>query len=154
MTREPFLTYGFAPETLASLDQRIDDLLLYFPKGFPDGKGKRTQLSQANKDKFRSALINAAGYAAVFATTAPLPNRAPGVGSPPDNAVFIFIDDIVRACVECGLKPGFRYDEGSESLPVRAFIELAPLLWGPVKNPRKSFERWQRLRKTLVRRAL
>jgi len=66
--------------------------------------------------------------------------------------MFLFIDDIIDACKESGLKPGLRYVADSESLPVQLFIELAPLLWpGSAKNPRKLFERWQRVRPSLVR---
>ena len=96
--------------------------------------------------------IDAVGHASLWASKGPLPNRLRGRGRPPDNAVFVFIDDIVRACEGCGLKPGLRYVSETESLPVRVFIELAPLLWGPVKAPRRLFQRWQRLRPTLVRK--
>jgi hypothetical protein len=130
---------------------RLDNILAD-PAGVPNGKAKRIKLSQSRKELFKSALITAAEHASVFARTGPLPNRVRRRGRPPDNAVFIFIDDIVRACKACGLQPGLRYVSGSESLPVRVYVELAPLLWGPVKAPRKVFERWQRHRTTLVRR--
>jgi hypothetical protein len=32
-----------------------------------------------------------------------------GRGRPPDNAVFLFIDDLVQAHEEVGLKPSLRY---------------------------------------------
>jgi hypothetical protein len=113
--------------------------------------GKRTQLTLTQRHKFKSALIEAVEHANVWASRGPLPNRVRGRGRPPDNAVFIFIDDIVRACEGAGLKPGLRYVNGSESLPVLLFIKFARLLWGPVNNPRRLFERWQRLRADLRR---
>lgn len=154
MTRGPFLTYGFDPQTSANLNRLIRKLLASYPHGFPDGRGRRTHLSHTNKDKLQLALIHAVGYAAIFASSGPLPNRKQGRGRPPDNAYFLFIDDIVRACEGCGLKPGLRYVEDTESLPVKVFIELAPLLWGRVKAPRRLFERWQRNRTGLVRKKI
>jgi hypothetical protein len=130
--------------------RRIDNILRD-PKGLPNGKHRRTVLSRNNEQKLKSALIHAVEHAAVWASKEPLPNRVRDRRRPPDNAVFVFIDDIARACEEAGLKPGRRYVEGEESLPVRVFIELAPLLWGPIKAPRRSFERWHRLRQTLIR---
>lgn len=137
-------------QLLAKVDERIDNILRD-PKGLPDGKQRRTKLTPRKAQKLKSALIDAVGHASLWASKGPLPNRLRGRGRPPDNAVFLFIDDIVRACEGCGLKPGLRYVSDTESLPVRMFIELAPLLWGPVKAPRRLFERWQRLRPTLVR---
>jgi hypothetical protein len=136
---------------VAKIDQRIDSLLRD-PQGLPNGKHKRTKLTPSNAQKLKSALIDAVGHASVWAANQPLPNRVQGRGRPPDNAFFVFIDDIMRACEGVGLKPGLRYVADTESLPVRIFIELAPLLW-PVgaKNPRKLFQRWQRYRGTLVR---
>jgi hypothetical protein len=134
----------------AKLRQRIDNLLSD-PTGVPNGKGKRTKLAPDDVQRLKSALVDAASHASVWAANQPLPNRVKGRGRPPDNAVFIFIDDIMRACERVGLKPGLRYDEGSESLPVHLFIECAPLLWGPAKNPRRLFERWQRNQNTLIR---
>ena len=139
-------------QLLAKVDQRIDNILRDHPKGLPNGKHKRTKLTPHNVQKLKSALIDAVGHASLWASKGPLPNRLRGRGRPPDNAVFVFIDDIVRACEGCGLKPGLRYVSETESLPVRVFIELAPLLWGPVKAPRRLFQRWQRLRPTLVRK--
>jgi hypothetical protein len=144
------LIFGPDARVLAKVEERIDNLLRD-PKGLPNGKGKRTTLSPSNAQKFKSALMHAVGYASVWASEGPLPNKVKGRGRPPDNAVFIFIDDIVRACEAAGLKPGLRYVSDSESLPVRLFIELAPLLWGPVKAPRRLFQRWQRLRPSLRR---
>jgi hypothetical protein len=150
MTWGPILVHSLDAQLLAKLEQRIDNLLRD-PRGLPNGKGKRTKLTLTNRQKFKSALIEAVEYAAVWASKGPLPNRAQGRGRPPDNAVFVFIDDIVHACEGCGLKPGLRYVSASESLPVGMYIELAPLLWGPVKAPRRVFERWQRHRRTLGR---
>jgi hypothetical protein len=133
----------------AEFDQRITKLLSD-PKGLPDGKGKRTRLTRPKEQRLRSGLAEALEYAALFA--GPLPNRTRGLGRPPDNAVFIFIDDIDRACRAADLKPGLRYVK-PVSLPVALFVELAPLIWpGHPKNPRKLFERWKRHRSTLVRK--
>jgi hypothetical protein len=143
---------------LSSLDARVlekvvqrIDALLADQEGLPNGR-KRTKLTQDDAEKFKLALIVAVGHASVWASRGALANRVKERGRPPDNAVFLFIDDIVRACEEVGLKPGLRYVSGSESLPVRLFIELAPLLWGPVKAPRRLFQRWQRLRHDLRRK--
>jgi hypothetical protein len=131
--------------------QRIDNLLGN-PNGLPNGKNKRTRLTPDNAQILKSKLIDAVEPAAVFASNQPLPNRVRGRGSPPDNAFFVFIDDIMRACEKAGLKPGLRYASGSESLPVRMYMKLAPLLWpGHHRNPRRVFERWQRNRSSLTR---
>jgi hypothetical protein len=143
------LVHSLDQRVLGEVVQRIDNILCV-GRGLPNGKGKRTKLTQTQKGQFKAALIEAVEHAAVWASNRPLPNRAPGVGSPPDNAHFVFIDDLFRACEGVGLKPGLRYIS-PESLPVRIYIELAPLLWGPVKAPRRVFERWQRLRPTLHR---
>ena len=126
------------------------DAILGDPQGLPNGKGNRTKLDSDQKQKLKSALKKAVEDAHVWASKGRLPNRVPGRGRPPDNAKFIFIDDITRACEGAGLKPGLRYID-PVSLPVHLFIELHRLLWGPVKDPRRFFERWQRYRKTLVR---
>ena len=90
--------------------------------------------------KLKSALVEAVGHASVWAANGPLWNRVKGRGRPPDNAVFIFIDDIVRACEAAGLKPGLRYVAGTESLPVHVYKKLAPLLWpGSAKAPRHLY---------------
>ena len=146
------LYHSLDAQLLAKVGERIDDLLGN-PNGLPNGKGKRTKLTPTKVQKLKLALIRAVGHASVWASNGPLPNRMQGVGRPPDNAVFLFIDDIVLACKTGGLKPGLRYLSGSESLPVRIYIELAPLLWpGSVKAPRRLFERWQRHERALVRR--
>jgi hypothetical protein len=134
---------------LAKVTGRIDDLLAD-PNGLPNGH-KRTKLSEENAEKFKLALIIAVGHASVWASRGPLVNRVKGRGRPPDNAVFLFIDDLVLALEGVSLKPSLRYVAGSESLLVRLFIELAPLLWGPVKAPRRLFQRWQRYRADLHR---
>lgn len=150
MMRGLLLTDTLDARLQAKLDQRIDNILRD-PKGLPNGKGKRTTLTPANARKLKSALIDAVGHASIWAVRGSLPNRVRWRGRPPDNAVFVFIDDIILACEACGLKPGLRYVSGSESLPVRVFIELSPLLWPATKAPRRFFQRWQRLRPTLVR---
>ena len=124
---------------------RIDDIL-GDDRGVPNGKSNRIKLNSDQKQKLKLALIKAAECAHSLASKGPLPNRVPGGGRPPDNAYFVFIDDLVCGCEGCGLKIGLRYVSGSQSLPVRVFIELVPLLWRrKTKNPRKLFERWQRL---------
>jgi hypothetical protein len=143
-------SFSLDARVLAKVVQCIDRLLCD-SRGLPNGNGKRTQLTLTQRHKFKSALIEAVEHANVWASRGPLPNRVRGRGRPPDNAVFIFIDDIVRACEGAGLKPGLRYVNGSESLPVLLFIKFARLLWGPVNNPRRLFERWQRLRADLRR---
>jgi hypothetical protein len=147
----PINIYSLDPPVIAKavgiIDSLVDD-----PKGLPNGKNKRTKLDEADAQRFKSALIEAVGHAAVWASKGALPNRAQERGRPPDNAVFIFIDDIVRACEAAGLKPGLRYVSGSESLPVKTYKELAPLLWpGAATSPRRVFERWQRYSETLAR---
>src|SRR5438309_622405 len=81
------------------------NVLLNDPKGVPDGKNKRTKLTLDQRELLKSKLIDAIGHASVHAANGPLPNRVPGRGRPPDNAVFIFIDDIWRACETVGVKP-------------------------------------------------
>jgi hypothetical protein len=149
-TPPPPVSFSLDTRLLAKVERRIDKVLSE-PRGLPNGKSKRTKLTRPQGNELKSALIEAVEYANVWASSRPLPNRLPGLGRPPDNAVFIFIDDMARACESVGLKPGLRYVNGSESLLVRLFIELTPLLWGPVKAPRRLFERWQRLRPTLTR---
>jgi hypothetical protein len=134
------------------LDKSIDCIICN-SNGLPNGKNKRAKLTSVQTQNLKSKLIYAVEQAAVWAAHGPLPNRLRRPGRPADNAVSIFINDIIDACKESGLKPGLRYVADSESLPVQLFIELAPLLWpGSANNPRKLFERWQRLRPTLVRR--
>jgi hypothetical protein len=149
---------SWGPVQVASLERRVRvtaawriHKVLREPGGLPNGKGGRKKLSQSERRAFKTALLQAVGHAGVWAEHGPLPNRVPGRGRPPDNAVFVFIDDVVRACEAAGLKAGLRYVAGSESLPVRLYQELAPLLWGLSKDPRRLFERWQRLRQSLVR---
>jgi hypothetical protein len=122
---------------------RCIDKMLANPRGFPDGKGKRTKLSPSSIANLKSDLADAYGHAAVFASNGSLANRKKSRGSPPDNAKLIFIDDIMRAVEAVGLKPGLRYSEPA-SLPVRIYRELSPLLWPGAASPRRLFERWQR----------
>jgi hypothetical protein len=134
------------------LDGRIDSILRD-PTGLPNGKNKRKKLTEVQARRFKSALIDAVEYAAVWAAHGALPNRLGGPGRPPDNAMLLFIDDIIGACKANGLKPGLRYVAGSESLPVHLFIELAQGLWpGSTRAPRRLFERWQRVGPSLIRR--
>jgi integrase len=126
------------------------DAILCDPQGLPNGKGNRTKLDFDQKQKLKSALKKAVEYAHSLASKGPLPNRVPGRGPSPDNTKLIFVDDIVHECEVAGLKPGLRFIK-PESLPVRLFKELAPLLWRPVKDPRRVFQRWRRYRETLVR---
>jgi hypothetical protein len=139
------------PREAKVLEWRIDGILRN-PTGLPNGKNKRKKLTAIQARRFRLSLIDATEHAAVWAANGPLVNRLRGPGRPPDNAVFLFIDDIVCACKMNGLEPGLRYVAGSESLPVQIFIALAPLLWpGSPRAPRKLFERWQRVRPSLIR---
>jgi hypothetical protein len=148
----PINIYSLDPPVTAKAVGIIDSLL-NDPKGLPNGKNKRTKLDGTDAQRFKSALIEAVGHAAVCASQGALPNRVQGRGRPPDNAIFIFIDDIVRACEVAGLRPGLRYVSGSESLPVTIYKDLAPLLWGGTASttPRRVFERWQRYRNNLIR---
>jgi hypothetical protein len=141
------ISFSLDARTRAEVERRIDDIL---GDPLPNGKGKRTKLPPTERHKFRSALIEVVEYAHSLAAKGPLPNRVPGQGPPPDNAKLIFVEDIVHECEVAGLKPGLRFIE-PESLPVRLFKELASLLWRPVKDPRRVFQRWRRYRETLVR---
>ena len=152
MTSGGMLVHSLEASVLAEVNKRIDRILRDIT-GLPNGKNKRKKLTAVQARQFKSALIHAVEHAAVWAAHGPLPNRLQGPGRPPDNAVFLFIDDIIGACQASGLKPGLRYVAGSESLPVHLFIELAPLLWpGSARAPRRLFERWQRMRPSLFRR--
>jgi hypothetical protein len=151
MTSLKLQIHSLEAKVLAEVNKRIG-FLLCNPKGLPCGKNRRKNLTAIQARRLRSALIEATEHAAVWAANGPLANRLRGPGRPPDNAVFLFIDDIVCACKKNGLKPGLRYVAGSESLPVEIFVALAPLLWpGSPSAPRKLFERWQRVRPSLVR---
>ena len=148
-TPPPPVSFHLDKKVLAKAALRIDEIL-GDPRGLPNGKGKRTKLTPNERDKFKSKLIEVMQYAHSLAAKGPLPNRVPGRGRPPDNAVFLFIDDLVQAHEEVGLKPSLRY-VSPESLLVRLFIKLVPLLWRPVKAPRRFFQRWQRYRSDLHR---
>jgi hypothetical protein len=151
--REPLrmLLHEQNPQFAVRARQRIE-AVLRDPRGLPDGKRKRTRLAPPAAKTLSDALFEAAEHALVWAANCTsLPNRAPARGRPPDNTVLIFIDDIVHACRAVGLKPGLRYVDGSESLPVRIFNELAPMIWPIGANPRRLFERWQRHRDGLIR---
>jgi hypothetical protein len=145
------LLYAEVRDDLTDRARRRINKLLNNPKGLPNGKNRRVKLGPRQKDLLQSEVIHAVGHASVYAINGPLPNRVQSRGRPPDNAVFIFIDDIWRACEAAGIKPGLRYVSGSESLPVQLYIDLASLLWPRTKNPRRLFERWQRHRSSLVR---
>jgi hypothetical protein len=142
--------FSVGPEFVDKVTKRIDPIL-NDPAGLPNGKGKRTHLRPEDLHQLKTALIEAAGHAAALAAKGPLPNRLRGRGRPPDNALFIFIDDIVRAIEAAGLQPGLRY-VAPESLHVRVFRRSAPLIWpGSARAPRRLFERWQHYRHALVR---
>jgi hypothetical protein len=118
----------------------------------PNGKGRRSKLKPDEVQQLRLDLIVAVGLAASLVIKGQLKNRTCGRGRPPDNVIFIFIDDLTEACRRAGLKPGLRFVRGSESLPVRLYVALAPILgFGRSKSPRKLFERWKRLAPTLYR---
>lgn len=127
------------------------DKLLANPHGIQNGKNRRKILDESEKGLLKNKLLDALEYAAIYAANGPLPNKSQRRGRPPDNAVFIFIDDIADACKTVGLYAGRRYVEGEESFPVQVFMALSPLLWGPAENPRRYFERWSRLRSSLTR---
>jgi hypothetical protein len=118
----------------------------------PNGKNKHTCLSPFRARMLEDRLVEAVEKALVLAATGkPLPNNVSGPGSPPDNSILIFIDDIMSAFGEVGLYGGLRYAT-PESLPVSLFKKLAPELWlVGRKNPRRYFERWQRHRRGLYR---
>ena len=94
MTWGPIHIHSLDTRRLAELGRRIDTILRN-PEGLPDGKGKRTKLTLTDRKKLKSAFIEAAEKAAVWASIGRLPNRAQGVGRPPDNAIIVFIDDII-----------------------------------------------------------
>jgi hypothetical protein len=146
--------YSFKPKQLEKLCLQIDDVL-DDKRGLPNGKGRRTNLTERQKEQLKLHLIIAVGQAASLASNGPLKNRVQGRGRPPDNVVFIFIDDIAQACSGVGLKPGRRFVDGSQSLPVQLYNALAPTVWpGIPKNPRRQFDRWHRKRSSLSRRAI
>jgi hypothetical protein len=130
-----------------AIDQIVDS-----DQGLPNGRGRRSRLNSSRAKQLKLELIVAAGFAANLVTRGQLKNRISGRGRPPDNATFLFIDDLMQACQTVGLKPGLRYVSDSQSLPVRVYIALAPILgFGNPKNPRRLFQRWQRYSKGLVR---
>jgi hypothetical protein len=141
--------FSAGPQFVNKVGQRIDPILTG-PTGLPNGKGKRTHLNLNDLHQLRDSLTKAVGQASASAANGPLPNRLRGRGRPPDNSVLIFINDIMRAIKAAGLQPGLRY-EPPESLPVRIYKELAPLIWpGSAIAPRRVFERWQRHRDDLI----
>lgn len=119
----------------------------------PNGRGRSSKLDANHAKQLRIDLLDAAGFAGCLITRGQLKNRARWRGRPPDNVTFIFIDDLMQACQKAGLKPGRRFVTDSQSLPVRLYIALAPILgFGKPKNPRRLFERWKRLVPDLIRR--
>ena len=54
----------------AEFDRRVTKLLRD-PKGFPNGKGKRTRLKPPEELQLRSGLVDAVEYAALFAARSP-----------------------------------------------------------------------------------
>ena len=95
-TPPPLISPSLKLQVQAQAARRIDDIL-GDPRGLPNGKGKRTKLTLTDRDELKSALMNAVGHAAVWASNKPLPNRVRGPGRPPDNSVFIFIEDLAHA---------------------------------------------------------
>jgi hypothetical protein len=147
-------TYSLHPKQYKKISREIDDVL-GDKRGLPNGKGRRTNLTDSQKDELKLLLIIAVGQAASLASNGPLKNRVQGRGRPPDNVVFIFIDDIARACSAVGLKPGRRFVDGSQSLPAQLYNVLAPTIWGGTStNPCRQFQRWHRNRSSLSRRMI
>jgi hypothetical protein len=146
-----FPMFTFSEHEIGRIRHQIDQIVDGNPS-LPNGKGSRSKLSPLNSKRLKLDVLVAAGFAASLVVKGPLKNQICGRGRPPDNTTFVLIDDLMRACQRAGLKPGLRFVSGSESLPVRLYVALAPLLgFGKSKNPRRLFERWQRLRSDLVR---
>jgi hypothetical protein len=132
--------------------QRAIDQIVGSSQPLPNGKGRRSTLTSKEVKQLKLDLFMAAGFAARLVVKGALKNRIFGRGRPPDNTTFIFIDDLMQACQAVGLKPGLRFVSGSQSLPVRLYIALAPILgFGVPKNPRRLFQRWKSFRNNLVR---
>jgi len=147
-----FPMFTFNEHEFGRFRRQIDQIVGGNPS-LPNGKGRRSKLNLLNAKRLKLDLLVAAGFAASLVVKGPLKDRICGRGRPPDNTTFILIDDLMRACQRAGLKPGLRFVSGSESLPVRLYVALAPLLgFGKPKNPRRLFERWQRFRRDLVRK--
>jgi hypothetical protein len=128
------VSFSLDARLLAEVMRRIDEVLDE-PRGLPNGKGKkRIKLTPDQTRILKQALIEAVEHAHVWAASRPLPNRVRGRGRPPDNAFFLFIDDVALALEGVGLKASLRYVGGSESLLVRLFIELSPTM-GTGKGP-------------------
>jgi hypothetical protein len=150
-SKSRFLTFGFSKNQLPRIQRRIDQIV-DSKQGLPNGKGRRSKLEPHALKQLKLDLLDAAGCAACLITNGPLNNRIQGRGRLPDNTTFILIDDLMQACRRVGLKPGLRFVAGSQSLPVRLYVALAPILgFGKPKNPRRLFQRWQRFGSTLVR---
>jgi hypothetical protein len=147
-----FSVFKFSKNVLPRLGRQIDQIVDGTP-ALPNGKGRRSKLSSLEAERLKVDIVIAAGFAANLVVKGPLKNCTCGRGRPPDNITFILIDDLMQACQRAGLKPGLRFVSGSESLPVRLYVALAPILgFGKPKNPRRLFQRWQRLRNNLVRK--
>jgi hypothetical protein len=148
-----FPMFKFSENELERIRRQIDQIVDGTPT-LPNGKGRRSKLDSLKVKQLKLDLLVAVGFAASLVVKGPLKNRICGRGRPPDNTTFILIDDLMKACKRAGLKPGLRYESGSEGLPVRLYIALAPVLgFGKPKNPRRLFQRWQRLNNDLVRKA-
>jgi hypothetical protein len=144
--------FAFNKLQFGRLQRQIDQIVGGNPS-LPNGKGRRSKLSPQETERLKLDVLVAAEFAASLVVRGSLKNRIGGRGRPPDNTTFILIDDLMRACQRAGLKPGLRFVSGSVSLPVQLYIALAPLLgFDRPKNPRRLFERWQRLRSDLVRK--
>ncbi len=147
-----FPMFAFSERQLARIQHQIDEIVST-NVALPNGKGRSSKLNPNEVEQLKLDLLVAAGFAASLVTKGQLKNRIRRPGRPPDNATFIFIDDLMQACRKAGLKPGLRFVTCSQSLPVRLYVALAPTLgFGNPKNPRRLFDRWQRLRPTLIRR--
>jgi hypothetical protein len=91
------VSFSLDARLLAEVMRRIDEVLDE-PRGLPNRKGKkRIKLTPNQTHILKPALIEAVEHAHVWAASRPLRNRVRGRGRPPDNAFFLFIDDVALA---------------------------------------------------------
>jgi hypothetical protein len=132
------VSFSLDARLLAEVMRRIDEVLDE-PRGVPNGKGKnRIKLTPNQTHILKPALIEAVEHAHVWAASRPLPNRVRGRGRPPDNAFFLFIDDVALALEGVGLKASLRYVGGSESAPaLRAMAAPAVNSYSCIVQPHR-----------------